>query len=96
MPTIGEHAKDGLDDPVYTHCLLISDSLNEHAPRLWNEKFHFSLAPAAEPGMAVENLARIEYILAECVVGQEPHLSAFLSREYVQTVLCAPSRAITA
>jgi hypothetical protein len=64
MPTIGEHAKDGLDDPVYTHCLLISDSLNEHAPRLWNEKFHFSLAPAAEPGMAVENLARIEYILA--------------------------------
>jgi hypothetical protein len=72
MPTIGEHAKDGLDDPVYTHCLLISDSLNEHAPRLWNERFHFSLAPAAEQGMAVENLARIEYILLECVVSQEP------------------------
>jgi hypothetical protein len=60
MPTIGEYAKDGLDDPVIPTVLLISDSLNERPPSLWNENFHFSLAPAAEQGMAVANLVLIE------------------------------------
>ena len=64
MFIIGGRAHRGLDDPVYTHCLLISDSLNEHPPSLCNSMSTFLSRPLPSKVWAVANPIRIRYAVS--------------------------------
>lgn len=70
---LGRRALPCLEDPINTHCLLISAFLNQTDLRLWHNMSTFLLRRLPALEWSIANLGRRGIRALTCVVSQEPH-----------------------